>query len=289
MQRVGEKSFLVGTEANGLSIYDMDKDELRRANIPSVSQDISRWKVHSLMEDNQGNIWIGAFQTGVLVVPRSMYGFEYTRVGYGSVSSIARNPGDGSLWIGTDGGGIMRIASDGTRTVFNASNSGLTNDSVLSLCFDRHGTLWIATYLDGIFTYTASGGFRHFADSQAMASSNVSCLAYDPGRDLLYAGTYGAGMSTISVPDGKVIGRISEDINKWVSALYIDRSGTVWMGTYNGPMCYNHSLGKLLSYDVGDTAIKARVYCFCEASELLLRILVFTRASSSFTEKGLVI
>ena len=267
LQRVGEKAFLVGTEANGLSVYDLEKDKLRRADIPSVSQDISRWKVHSLMEDNQGNIWIGAFQTGVLVVPRSMYGFEYTRVQYGSVSSIARNPGDGSLWVGTDGGGLMRIAPDGTRKVFNASNSGLTNNSVLALCFDKHGTLWIATYLDGIFSYTASGGFRHFADSQALGSPNVSCLAYDPAHDLLYAGTYGAGMSTISIPGEKVVRQISEDINKWVSALYIDRSGMIWMGTYNGPMCYNASIGKLISYNVGDTAVKARVYCFHEASD----------------------
>ena len=267
VQRVGERGFLVGTEADGLSVYDMDTDRLRKAYIPSVSQDISRWKVHSLMEDNQGNIWIGAFQTGVLVVPRSMYGFEYTRVDYGSVSSIVRNPLDGSMWIGTDGGGLMRIASDGTRTVFDASNSGLTNDSVMALCFDRHGTLWIATYLDGIFTYTPSRGFRRFADSQAVGSPNMSCLAYDPEGDLLYAGTYGAGMSTISVSREKVVQRISEDINKWVSALYIDRSGIVWMGTYNGPMCYNHSLGKLISYNVGDAAVKARVYCFCEASD----------------------
>ena len=266
-QRVGERGFLVGTEADGLSVYDMDTDRLRKAYIPSVSQDISRWKVHSLMEDNQGNIWIGAFQTGVLVVPRSMYGFEYTRVDYGSVSSIVRNPVDGSMWIGTDGGGLMRIAPDGTRTVFDASNSGLTNDSVMALCFDRHGTLWIATYLDGIFTYTPTRGFRRFADSQAVGSPNMSCLAYDPEGDLLYAGTYGAGMSTISVSREKVVQRISEDINKWVSALYIDRSGIVWMGTYNGPMCYNHSLGKLISYNVGDAAVKARVYCFCEASD----------------------
>ena len=267
IQRVGEKVFLVGTEAGGLWVYDMDADKLRQAYIPSVSQDISRWKVHSLMEDNQGNIWIGAFQTGVLVVPRSMYGFEYTRVDYGSVSSIARNPADGSLWIGTDGGGLTRIAADGTRTVFNAANSSLTNDSVLSLCFDKHGTLWIATYLDGIFTRSSSGGFEPFADAQALGSPNVSCLAYDPERDLLYAGTFGAGMSIISVPREKVIKQISEDINKWVSALSVDRTGSVWMGTYNGPMCYNPSLGKLISYNVGDAAINARVYCFREASD----------------------
>ena len=267
VQRAGERLFLVGMESDGLYVYDMDADKLRRADIPSISQDISRWKVHCLMEDNQGNIWVGAFQTGLLVIPRSMFGFEYTRVDYGSVSSIVRDPGDGSLWIGADGGGLMRIAADGTRKVFNSSNGSLTNDSVLSLCFDKHGTLWIATYLDGIFTYTPSRGFRRFADADALGTSNMACMAYYPEDDLLYVGTYGAGMSIISVAQEKVIQRISEDINKWVSALFIDRSGIVWLGTFNGPMCYNHAIGKLISYNVGDAATKARVYCFHEASD----------------------
>jgi len=267
IQRVGERIFLVGTESGGLLVYDMDSDKLREANIPSISQDISRWKVHSLIEDKQGNIWVGAFQTGVLVIPRSMYGFEYTRVDYGCVSSLARDPGDGSLWIGSDGGGLVRIDPDGSREVFNASNSALTNDSVMALAFDGSGRLWVATYLDGLFTYTPSLGFRPFADAAAVESSNVACLAYDPVGDLLYAGTYGAGMSIISVSAEKVVQRVSENINKWVSALYIDRSGIVWLGTYNGPMCYNHTLGRLISYNVGDAAVKARVYCFHEASD----------------------
>ena len=267
LQRAGERTFLVGTETRGLHVYDMDTDRLNKADIPSVSQDISRWKVHALLEDNQGNIWVGAYQTGVLVIPRSMYGFEYIRADYGCVSSVARDPRDGSLWVGTDGGGLMKIAPDGSRKVFNASNSALSNDSVTALRFDKRGTLWIATYLDGIFTYTSSRGFRHFADSQALGSPNLACMAYDDAEDLIYAGTYGAGMSIISASREKVLKRVSEDINKWVSALYIDRSGIVWLGTFNGPMCYNHSLGKLFSYNLEGAALRARVYSFLEASD----------------------
>ena len=266
-QRAGESTFLVGTESRGLYVYDMGADTIRKAEIPTVSEDFSRWKVHALLEDNQGNIWAGAYQTGVLVIPRSMYGFELIRADYGCVSSVARDSRDGTLWVGTDGGGLLRIAADGTRTVFNAANSALTNDSVTALRFDKHGTLWIATYLDGLFSYTPSRGFRHFADSPALGSSNLACMAYDPEEDLLYVGTYGAGMSIISLSREKVVKRISEDINKWVSALYIDRSGIIWMGTFNGPLCYNHSQGKLFSYNIGDIAPKARVYSFLEASD----------------------
>ena len=266
-QRVGEKTFMVGTEANGVKIYDMAADQLREPWLPNVSQDISHWKVHSLILDNQGNVWLGAFQTGVMVIPRSMYGFEYIPVDQGCVTSIVRSPKDGTLWIGTDGGGLIRMDADGWGTTFNAANSGLTNDSVMALAYDGSGKLWIATYLDGIFTYTPSTGIRPFADKAAIETSSVVCLAYDKNNGLLYAGTYGAGMSIIDPKTEKVVHRVSQDINKWVSALYIDRSGMVWLGTYNGPLCYNHALGKLITYNVGDNAIQTRVYCFHEATD----------------------
>jgi len=264
IRRVGDRTFIVGTESTGLKVYDMEADALRAPNLPPVSHDMSRWKVHSLMHDKQENIWIGAFQTGVMVVPHSMYGFQYIRTEYGIISSIARNPKDGSLWVGSDGGGLMRIDRDGTRRVFNASNSALTNDSVLSLAFDGSGRLWIATYLDGLFTYTPAGGFRRFADGERIGTPNIACIAYDGVNDLIYAGTFGSGMSIISPAQGKVVQTVAEDMNKWVSTIYIDRGGTVWVGTYNGPMCYNHSMGKLFSYNLGKAAIKSRVYCFRE-------------------------
>ena len=272
-QRAGDKTYIVGTESQGLHVYDKATDRFREASMSRIPYDMSRWKIHALTEDNQGNVWVSAYQTGVLVVPRSMYGFDYVSASpsgmYGQqhacVTSIVRNPADESLWIGTDGGGILRVGKDGNRTFFTAANSGLTNDSVMALAFDKHGTLWAATYLDGLFTYTPSTGFRPFADQEAIGSRNVVCLAYDDGKDLLYAGTYGAGFAILSPVSRKVEKAISQDLIKWVSALMIDKGGTVWLGTFNGPLCYNYELGRLLSYDVGNVAIQARVYCFCEA------------------------
>ena len=170
-QRAGDKTYIVGTESEGLHVYDKAADRFREASLSRIPFDMSRWKIHALTEDNQGNVWVGAFQTGVLVVPRSMYGFDYLSVGpsgmYGQqhacATSIVRNPADGSLWIGTDGGGILRVGKDGSRTFFTEANSGLTNDSVMALTFDKYGTLWAATYLDGLFTYTPATGFRPFA------------------------------------------------------------------------------------------------------------------------------
>ena len=157
------------------------------------------------------------------------------------------------------------MGKDGSRTFFTEANSGLTNDSVMALTFDKYGTLWAATYLDGLFTYTPATGFRPFADQDAIGSKNVVCLAYDAGKDLMYVGTYGAGLAILSPASRKVERTISQDLIKWVSTLMIDKEGTVWLGTFNGPLCYNHELGKLWNYDAENVALQARVYCFCEA------------------------
>lgn len=272
LNRAGTRSFWVGTELDGLKVYDMAADRMSPADLPSVNRDISRWKVHSLVQDNQGNIWVGAYQTGVMVIPSSMYGFEYTRIDYGCVSSVAKDPRDGSLCVGTDGGGIHIIAPDGSRTIIDASSSGLMVDSVTDMVLDRSGKLWIATYLGGLFTYTPSRGLRPFAGSADIGTDNLACLAYDPLGDILYVGTYGAGMSIVDATREVVTEKVAEDINMWVSALYIDRMGTVWIGTFNGPMFYNHVVGRLYPYDVGNALGKARVYCFHEGSDGVLWI-----------------
>jgi signal transduction histidine kinase/ligand-binding sensor domain-containing protein/AraC-like DNA-binding protein len=261
--RAGDRAFIVGTEGQGFKIYDLGTDSLREAGSGNILINTSGWKIHSLLEDNQGNVWMGAFLTGVMVVPRSMYGFEYLHID-GCVTSILKD--GGSLWVGTDGDGLVRIDPDGRRTVYNSSNSGLGSDTVMALAKDAGGALWIATYQGGLFKY-AGGVIRPFADNAGIGSSKTVALAYDSSRDLLFVGTHGAGMSIISTWSGKVTHRISDDLSKWVSALYLDRGGMLWVGTFNGPLCYSHTTGRLIRYDIGDLSQNARVYCFCEGRD----------------------
>ena len=262
--RAGEHTFLVGTEEDGLLVYDLDADCLREPDFLDLSVDMSGWKVHSLLEDNQGNVWVGAFQTGVLVLPRSMYGFEH--FGGGCVSSVVFGP-DEVLWLGMDGGGVVWVTKDRKWGRLDAGNSSLSNDSVMALCFDGHGTLWVGTYLDGLFSYTPQTGFRRFADGEKIGSARVSSLCYDADADVLYVGTYGGGLSLVSASTQQVLETVAEDSNKWVSALYRDRSGMVWIGTFNGPFCYNRKQGKLIPYNVSDPALQSRVYCFQEGAD----------------------
>ena len=77
----GEDTFIIGLENGGIKLFSTKEEKLIDITIPGVAFDFSTWKVHDLMEDSQGNIWVGAFHTGLMVIPKSMYGFESVDLG----------------------------------------------------------------------------------------------------------------------------------------------------------------------------------------------------------------
>lgn len=273
--KAGDRFMLVGTENNGLKVFDLDTESIQAEYSFNIPYSTDSWKIHTLMKDRQGNIWAAAYQTGLLLIPQSMFGFSSVAFSQNMipgensacVTSIIEYGGEKSMWIGTDGGGLFHTMSNNRTTNFTDSNSALPDNSIMSLAIDRRGLLWIATYLDGITTYSSSKGFRPFEDNAHLGTSKVFCLLYDEDRDIMYAGTHGNGLSVIEASSGKIIRTISEDLNKWINTLFIDKTGMLWIGTNNGPMCYNPENERLYAYDVSDGQPIARVSAISQTSD----------------------
>ena len=269
-----EGTYLAGLENEGLKLFNPSDETIKEISLANIPYNTSSWKVHNLIEDTQGNVWVGAYQTGVMVIPKSMYGFDYmhlspegTNADYIScVTSIIREEGSRTIWVGTDGGGIYKVDRNRNITHFSSRNSGLTNNSIMSLAVDKRGRLWIATYLGGMLTYTKEEGIRPFKDQQSIETEKIICLEYSKEEDIMYAGTHGNGISVIDAAAQKVVEIWNDSENKWVSTMHMDKTGTLWIGTYNGPMAYDKRAGKLLHYDINED-LSTRVYSFCEDSE----------------------
>ena len=269
-------NYLIGTENQGLKSYNLLADKMSALPEGKIPFDVSKWKIHSLMTDNQGNIWAGAYERGVMVIPNPMYGFEYTGVMSslrngpypdGCVTSLARDPGDLSLWAGTDGYGLLNIGPDGKRRFYDSSNSALTDDTITSLAVDRRGALWISTFIGGLYVKERGKMPRPFGDSAAIGTPQTVDLTYDASEDILYAGTNSNGLAIIDPSSETVLKNVCDDACKWVSCLYLDRDGLLWVGTYNGPMIYNDRLGRIIRYNMADKSMNARVSCFLEAAD----------------------
>ena len=257
--RYGDNTYLVGLENHGIRLFNAESESISNIRFSNVPHNTSGWKVHELMEDNQGNVWVGATQTGAMIIPKSMFGFRHMdfstsesgKIHNISITSVISDENRDCLWVGTDGGGIFRTDHNGNNYInLSAENSGISNNSIMSLALDNRGTLWIATYLGGLYTYTPEKGFRQFKDQKNLGSEKIYCLAYNSMEDKLYAGTHGNGFAKIDPYNEKIEQKWDDDSNKWISYLSIDSSGLVWIGTYNGPKAYDSRVNSLTEYEL---------------------------------------
>ena len=88
-----------------------------------------------------------------------------------AVTSFATTP-DGSLWMGTDGDGLLRVGRNGRRLVYRSAASTFPSDSIRSLVCDPSGTLWILCQDGSLITYRSTAGFVPFGG----LSSPVTCV-----------------------------------------------------------------------------------------------------------------
>ena len=265
----GERTFLVGSENGGLFILDAETETLHPAVLPGVRREMEEKRCTGLATDSQGNLWVTLYQTGQLLVPRSLFGFSYLgfsgQGGSGEnsacIMSICEASDADRLWVATDGAGLFCREGRGSVRNYNRDNSGLSNNAVMALTRDRRGTLWIGTYQDGLFRMDTPGGpIRHVAAQYRDGAERIRTLTYDPVRDRVYAGTHGAGVLIIDPLRNEVCGKVVNEDSKWVSSLYIDTHNRLWIGTYNGPQCYEPDSGRLSARALLPDGNPVRVY-----------------------------
>ena len=255
---------------SGLKKFNRNEEDIVKTDFQYSPIDLDNCNVHSVAQDVQGNIWVGVSQKGLLIIPKSIYGFEYLKLSESQVAmsenracitSITRDH-DGDLWIGTDGGGLFQISKSGIITRYTKENTPLPNNSILTLASDKRGTLWISTYMGGITRYDRSSGFRSY--SNELELQKVNCSLYDSENDKLYFGTLGHGIKVLSLAENRVESFPNSINSVWISSLCIDASGTLWVGRTNGMRCYNIKTGEEkninLTEKIGDTP----VYSFLE-------------------------
>jgi signal transduction histidine kinase len=166
--------------------------------------------VSAIAEDADGNVWIGA--NGLLLQ------FDGTNV----LNETARLPianlpicclygtDDGSVWIGSRGGGLMRLKNGHVDQI--GLKQGLVNNYISQIVADGHGWLWFASN-HGIFK------LRQREIERAMEDHNVVL------RPIVY---------------GKNEGLISQEAIFSLASPFIlphailGRDGRVWMLTHTG-------------------------------------------------------
>ncbi len=248
-------TILIGSENRGVWFLNRNTELTERFTVHNNTVvDLDHSKVHAMLEDNVGNLWIGLYQKGLFIVPKSISGFEYhvissdkSGANRACVSAFAKDK-KGDLWIATDGGGIFK-AKNNNLIDQQEFNDGLTCHSMLCLKADGSGTIWAGSYGKGLFS-SNGGAFMQSELVKQISNNKVMCLEFDKVRNYLYVGTNGGRFNIIDLNTGK-LRYISAQINKWIRALHLDHTGRLWVGTSEGSYYYDVDRNQVLNVDIG--------------------------------------
>jgi ligand-binding sensor domain-containing protein/signal transduction histidine kinase len=142
------------------------------------------------------------------------------------VWALLRDP-DGTLWIGSMGGGVDRYAG-GRFTHYSVAN-GLPSTLVSTIARGRDGTLWVGT--DGGLSRFDNGTFTSVARREGLAQRVLTVV--DDSRGALWIGTV-AGLYRLAGGQLTHYSAAEGLSNDHVRAIHEDADGVVWIGTYGG-------------------------------------------------------
>lgn len=231
-----------------------------------------------LAQTGDGYLWIGTFN-GLFRFDGVTFTFfdEQTAPGMKQTAGIgvkALYAGkDGSLWIGTNGRGLVHL-KDGVFTIYT-TKEGLSDNTIRAIIEGRDGSLWIGTDLgldrlqNGKFTVYGAGGGLTSNSIRAVHEDRNGALwvgseagldvlkngqfspfrlkflgsekeqkpitAIEEGRDgSLWIGLFGGGL--VRIQDGRQTAFTTHEglTNDYVHSILQDRDGNLWVGTVGG-------------------------------------------------------
>lgn len=255
----------IGTDGQGLYTYNHKENKIENYQLSSAPFNISKEKIHSILFDNQNNLWLGFFQKGLLFIPISGYKFDYygykstenNIIGSNSVTSIYKDS-DGILWVGTDNDGLYGINKNKRNNFHYKKTSDPNSVPNLIHCIfeDSSNNLWLGSYTDGLAKFNKQNGkceyIKDFTDKK------VYNITEDKSGNLL-VGTFASGFYLIN-KEGVIIEHfesskremdlfsVDELSNDWINTIMIDRDGLVWIGHYKGLSCYNPENKSFLTF-----------------------------------------
>jgi signal transduction histidine kinase/ligand-binding sensor domain-containing protein/DNA-binding response OmpR family regulator len=258
----------IGCDGLGIYVYDPQTGFLQDNPLFSRLVNLANSKITSIIEDNQGNIWVSMLQKGVFMQRNIQNDFNYMGfrlgnlnvIGENCVTSLSINQGN-QVWVGTDKDGLY-LFNIATRSV---EGHFLNQSTVLTLCKDQQGRTWVGTYTDGLGYMDAAGSF-HPVDLGISKSVGIFDIKQDPQGNIWIA-TMGEGLFCLQkdgsrrnyktkygadnnlkincLPNDYLVKMaFSKDGNRVyvatsVGLACLDRKRNSWVSTFKGINCLN--------------------------------------------------
>ncbi|MFA7287893.1 MAG: two-component regulator propeller domain-containing protein [Melioribacteraceae bacterium] len=262
-----ESRIVLSTFGGGIAILPQSEQKknvkyakfiIQKAGLPHSV--LSSDNVTALIQNRDGYYFVGTFGAGVDIISpdfSSRYNFKNDPL---NVNSLTRNDilklfedRNGNVWAGTHlGRGLNKIekANKKFNQISKSPNriNWIDDDVVWALYPDKDSVLWIGTYKGGLNKFDRKNNrFIYFRKELGNISDNHIRAIVEAGNGNLLIGTYSNGLDLLSKTSGTIINYKNNPADSQslganqVQSILIDRSGTLWVGTFGGGLNYADS------------------------------------------------
>lgn len=243
-----QNGFMWFGTSDGLNRYDGNNINIYQV-IPNDPNSLSDNMVRDICGDKSGNLWIATNNGVNKLDPTTGKFIRYKNIP-GDPNSLSGNvvrdlyiDDSGILWIGNLYEGLDKFDPK-TGAFKNYRGTPEAEIQYLhSICEDNSGCLWVAS--NKLFKFDPkTEKFTIYenipGNPNSLADSTLQTLYFDKRSEILWIGTFSAGLDKFD-PNTGTFTHYQHDpdnpnslINNSVRAIWLDRENTLWLGTSHG-------------------------------------------------------
>lgn len=228
----------------GLLLLDPSTGEtsMLRSDVGS-DESLPNNSVWSIFEDPDGwGVWVGTYggKLALTTISAEAAGKFYraSRDGLSNpIVSCFAEASDGTLWVGTEGGGLNRVSRDGKFSYFTQNNdSGIASNMIKKIAWGRDSSLLVSEFNGGINVLRR--GSTHFGTLPGtegisvydfLAEGDRGYWLADPDASLRFLDT-----GTGTVGDINILSHDGISLKMQVETMFHDQRGNLWLLTHTG-------------------------------------------------------
>lgn len=269
MRTVREKTFYLCAIIFLLLAFAGDlKPQIRQHKFGriTVADGLSSYRVYDVAQDSLGFLWVGTLMGLDRYDGYSVVHFRHDDLDSTSLSNDRARTlfidRPGTLWVGTDAGGLNKFDSRSerfSRYVNNpADSASISPGKITAICEDKSGNLWIGILGGGLDCLARGKGvFHHYrhvpSDRTSLSDNRVHALCSgDSGR--LWIGTE-SGLDEFDSKTGRCAhfrnspGDPFSLSGNFVTSIFPDGPGMLWVGVAGGGLNkLDRSTGRCIRY-----------------------------------------
>ncbi|WP_460948004.1 two-component regulator propeller domain-containing protein [Spirosoma daeguense] len=251
---------VIATSGKGLKYFDPATSKILDLNTNVTTFDFSKSKLHSILEDKAGNLWIGIFQKGLLLLAGNPNRFSYigyksvnrNSIGSSTVMSLFQNT-EKAIWVGTDNDGLYTLLPGTTTSIHYKPDTekGPVPSNIMAIYEDSKKNVWLGSYLSGLVQFNPKTGKSSYiskiVDKNGDNVQRVFSIKED-SQQRLWVATMGSGLFSLDLRSGNVknFDALSSKLyrptdnyipNSWINCLLISKDNKLFIGTFNGLAC----------------------------------------------------